>query len=188
MARAAASNSLSCLAKPPTFMGGMAKQTCRARPLGVIVPVVLPDPGSVGSESLPLTAAKRGAVTEGTETLYRYYFQAFEAWVSRSHRVMSLTTAEENLLEYLNQMWILERSLGEAEFTVASTRHFLPGLASSRAVPMPRVERALKGFRRTRPTRSRHPLPLEVMAGIANFTVAQGHWLMAALVVIMFVT
>ena len=187
LSRTVASVSLSCPAKSPVFMGGLAKQICRARPLGVIFPAVLPDPGSVGLESLPLTAAEHGAVTEATETLYRYYFQAFEAWVSRSNQVMSLASAEANLLEYLNQIWILDRSLGEAELTVASARHLLPGLASSRAVPMPRVERALKGFRRTRPTRSRHPLPLEVMAGIANFIVAQGHWLMAAMVVIIFV-
>ena len=174
------------LPKRPGFMAAGVRNTCPAGRLAAVVPAVrLPD-GFKEIDQVPLTTAEAEAIGPSSQYMYQYYFGAFKAWADRSHRSLAARQVEMHLLEYVNQLWTLDRAANEADQVVAAARHFIPGLAGKNGVKMPRVERALKGFRRARPSRSRHPLPLEAVAGLCNYFLDQCEWIMACLILVSF--
>ena len=71
-----------------------------------------------------------------------------------------------------------------AELTVAAVADALPVLA---ALPKEtRIRRALRGFRKARPPRSRAPIAKELMAAAANILIQRGQLQIAQMVVLMF--
>ena len=82
--------------------------------------------------------------------------------------------AEEFVVQMLKHLDFLLADgspLGDAEKTVAAARNARPALADE---DMKRIRKALAGYRKAKPPRSRPPLAPEIMAGIVNIGLARG--------------
>ena len=94
---------------------------------------------------------------------YETYFNAFRSWVSAEAKQTlpgDVDTLSNLLLDYLDVLLEEGNECGDAEKVVAAVKHHMFSVPGASA--MPRVTRALKGFRKARPPRSRAPIPRAV--------------------------
>ncbi|CAK0837412.1 unnamed protein product [Prorocentrum cordatum] len=113
----------------------------------------------------PRAAALGDSCTLQCET----YFDAFRRWVANEVKepLPSTASALSNLLlDYLDVLLEEGNEYGDAEKVVAAVKHHMFSVPGVNV--MPRVTRALKGFRKKRPPRSRAPIPRLVMAGLVT--------------------
>ena len=83
-------------------------------------------------------------------------------------------------MAYLDELYNDNEPSHVADQTVAAVKETISFVLG----PMPRAKRALAGFRKARPPRSRAPLALELMAAIAMRLLAIHRWDMAWLVAV----
>jgi integrase len=101
--------------------------------------------------------------------------------------VPSCTAALEiSILDYLDVLMEAGEPLHAAQYAVASIIDALPLVSATSQLP--RVKKALRGYRKAKPPRSRAPIGREIMAGIAQQLLAWGHPSIALLVVLQFFT
>jgi hypothetical protein len=149
----------------------------------LVAETVLPTPRkkpkakrSVQSLKLPENVGKRAQSNQmtilesksvSTEVLWQYggYLKKFEAFLRANDVKVPLDAAEADavLADYMDVLFLDKRSPSEGEKTLAALEFFrydLKGL-------LMRSRRALKGWRKTMPARSRLPIPKLLMFGIA---------------------
>ena len=171
----------------------MVPMTSRAQRLrGAAVPKVLCPVGrlAVLKKNLKLSACERKAVRPATQVAYEKYATEFWEWEGRQRSAsksneMSVANLEEKLVEYMDDMMLKGRTAQEAEKVVAAVLHF--NAAVSRAM-VPRVTKALRGFRKHSPPKSRVPMPEEIMAGVCAVLQAKKEKRMALAVATCFYT
>jgi len=127
-----------------------------------------------------LTECEKGSVTAGTQRLYDHHVALFGRWVAKRPADLDLDT---NLVDYLDTLLADGYPSGDGEKAVAAVIAATPGTDRRQ---LPRTTRALKGFRKKRPPRSRLPIPEEVMAGIVAFLWHRGEHTLALFVMTLF--
>ena len=116
---------------------------------------------------------------------YETAFGEFLRWSANAgFPVVDEKNIEMCLLGFLDHLLEEGAALYKAEIAIASVADAMPelGMLASR----PRLRRALRGFRKQRPPRSRAPVAKEIMAAIVNMLMNDGHSAMAFMVLIMF--
>ena len=90
----------------------------------------------------------------------------FSAWRVRSGALEPEDTNELQvlLIRYLDEMLLNGAPLHEATYAVAAVIDAHPGLGTMASLP--RVKKALRGFKKLRPPRSRAPICKEIMCGL----------------------
>ena len=109
-------------------------------------------------------------VAADSQEKYQIQFIAFRTWVSDHHLAWS-TRPEcllENMLQYLDAMLEAKRAAGDAEKAVAALRFKFPGPLGPRTELGTRLTKALSGYRKKIPLRSRVGLPEAIAAAISN--------------------
>eukprot|EP00972_Heterocapsa_arctica_P010124 1486336-Heterocapsa_arctica.AAC.1 len=80
---------------------------------------------------------------------------------------------ELSMLDFLDTLLAAKRPVGDAQKVVAAIRHRFPKYSGKGRALQPRVQKALAGYSKTRPSPSRLPLPEETMAGIMCAIIAK---------------
>ena len=138
-----------------------------------------------------LSFLEDSAVMETGASKYAVHVTAFFDFADEQS--LALDTAEDAvvdgaLVSFFNQQFLLGKQASVGEQTLAGLQHFFPEFGRYGARKTPRTARALKGWRRRAPPRSRKPWPWIVWAGIAWDLARRGFWLMAVHVLFMVVT
>ncbi|CAK0826016.1 unnamed protein product [Prorocentrum cordatum] len=92
--------------------------------------------------------------------------------------VSTIPELEETLLEYFNELYFEGHDSPDGSKLAAAVTHFRLDLLP-KLINMPRVQRALKGWKSMAPPRARLPLPWPVVAWMADWMVTNG-WEVAA--------
>ncbi|CAK0852660.1 unnamed protein product [Prorocentrum cordatum] len=133
------------------------------------------------------TFLEANAVTERTHAMYVKRVADFESWVSaRGLKLTSAKLVDCALVDYLNQLWIDGADIGEATGTYAAWVKLRPSFSKKGPDKLVRTMKALQGFNRLDPGRTRPPLPLAFAALIAVELVGMGLGGMALAVMLMF--
>ena len=124
------------------------------------------------------TLCENLAVGEVSSSHNRASFHSFQMWCQRAALPAPCpgTQPQISLIDYLDAVLEDGGSRSTAEYAVAAVRSIFPIYSGKAGVPMPRVDRALRGFRRVTPARSRFPMPLTVTAAVAVSFMALGDW------------
>lgn len=126
------------------------------------------------------------AATVGSKDALRKYEAIFErtkCWAAKFGRSLTLPLVEETLLDFLDVLLADRARLDQAENAVSAAVHFIPGLTRPE---MKRVKKALKGFRKLRPSHSRVPLPEEIAMGMAAAAFMMGMVELGRKILVMF--
>ena len=106
------------------------------------------------------------------------YKREVEGWTSwsRDHDrpLDSPADLDLSLLVYMNMLFSTGCRVGRGEKLMAGIWHFLPEAGKFGTVQTPRSLRALKGWRKVTPTRSRMPYPWHVWCAIALESLRDG--------------
>ena len=133
------------------------------------------------------TVLEQNAVRPATRAQYQIFFTAFLNWASLTPALdLSDSTLDAKIVDYLTELYYRGFGLSVAEKTLASVMHFVPELGKSGPRQIPRAWRAVKGFRRLAPPRSRVAETLPVVAAIATGLVRSGQLEMALWTLISF--
>ena len=127
-----------------------------------------------------LTECEQSAVSEGTQRLYDHHVSLFGRWVAKRPSDLDLDT---DLVDYLDTLLMDGCPSGDGEKAVAAVIAASPGVDRRKLL---RTIRALRGFRKRRPPRSRLPILEEVMAGIVAFLWNRGEQVLALFVMTLF--
>jgi len=148
--------------------------------------VATPRPSTQPSPSTRKAAASRPsrvapsrceqrAVGSAARKDYDKRYAKFVAWVAQSWGAIPdcAEMLELALLDLMDNMLDEDLPAHEAEKVVAAVKDGLPFASGPHS--MPRVRRALAGYRKAKPARSRAPLCAELVAGICALLLRDGH-------------
>jgi integrase len=143
-------------------------------------------PVARGSGPLPRSRCEQRACGAATRGRYEKVFAEYREYLLFNGLPIpaTLCDTEQSLLIYLDLLLDAGEPAHVAETAVAAVIDAMPVVPALAA--MPRVKRALRGFRKARPARSRAPLSKELMAAFVQIFLAQGHVMLAVMMVIMF--
>lgn len=110
-----------------------------------------------------LTHGEEVSVTPMVQEQYQKLSDEFNAWRTKESLLLDETNLDRDLADYLDVKISEGSRASVGEKIVAAVSHF----SVSHGQKLPRAQRTLKGFRRTRGGSSRLPLPDCVVAGIA---------------------
>ena len=114
------------------------------------------------------------------ERYYKLALEKFVAWADKDARALSSDAKiDEALTKYMTEMFLTGLQSSEGDKLLAGLLHFAPEWGKFGHRTIPRAWRALRGWRRRCPSRSRRPWPLEVWAALAWKLAQKGHWSMA---------
>ena len=146
----------------------------RRRPAAAPSPAARPLPPSLGRRAQrgDLSACELATVGAKGSAAYTYFENLFREWQRRRGRSTDdHGEIEVNLLDYLDELLADNVKLTHAEKTVYGMLYStLPGKVRD----YPRLQRALKGYRKQLPPVSRMPLPIEVKSGICALLILDG--------------
>ena len=111
---------------------------------------------------------------------YDYYLGLFRAWARQEGRSLARASVEASVIDYFDVLLARGRPATECEKTLAALVALSPGLS---CLPFQRARRALKGYRKLVPPRSRYPLAESLAAALAVTLCAQNRRDVALLVV-----
>ncbi|CAK0892598.1 unnamed protein product, partial [Prorocentrum cordatum] len=131
-----------------------------------------------------LSACEQAAVGPGARLSYQKYYDAFLAFVGEPAE--DLDELEVQVLSMLDTFLDAGCTKADADFLVAPVKDALPKATGPRTLP--RVQRALKGYAKKSPPRSRAPVPLEVAAAAISGLLSLGERDAALQVMTMFST
>ena len=103
---------------------------------------------------------------------YDHHFKLFQEWVVEEKEVLTIHNAEILLLDYGDVLLDMKKPMHLFEKIVAATVANIAGLSRKK---MTRITKALSGFRKAHPPRSRPPIPDELAAAISAVQMAKGH-------------
>ncbi|CAE8620312.1 unnamed protein product [Polarella glacialis] len=151
------SRSGSCPAKKSARLGNKRINKIPEKEETVAITVAEIEKGSSVCEGL--------AVGRPTQRAYQGFFEEFRVWRRATlPNPLAKEVRQEEILGFIDHFFLENRSFPDIEKGVAAIFASLPRL---RRLDMPRVKRALKGYKKKRPPVSRYPLPEEVVAGVA---------------------
>jgi len=129
---------------------------------------------------------ERSAVQAKTEKVYLHEFKALMRFCE-SYQLRTVTDDEVDVAvtSYLNRLYQEGHQTWKAERTIAALLHFDPGFSRLGRRCLPRTFRALRGYRRRVPARSRTPHPLKTWMAIAVDLSCRGHLGMAVFALLM---
>ena len=129
---------------------------------------------------------EKQAVSQKTAKRYLAVIMAFIAWADKFNLKLSVDDeVDGGMATYLNHLFQMGHDVHAAEFAVAALMHVDPGFARRGGRHMPRTMRALKGYRRLAPRRSRVPHPLATWMALAADLADRGFTDMAVFTLIM---
>jgi len=131
-----------------------------------------------------LSACEQAAVGPGARLSYQKYFDAFLAFVGEPAE--DINELELQVLSMLDMFLDAGCTKSDADFLVASVKDALPRATGPRTLP--RVQRALKGYAKKLPPKSRAPVPREVAAAAISGLLSVGELDAALQVMTMFST
>ena len=133
-------------------------------------------PRAAASPAAPVDLSRCESLAVGAAARKRYDVasQKFNAWRTLDGASEPETTAELQVLlvKYLDVMLASDLPLHDASLAVAAVVDAHPGMATM--ATLPRVKKALRGFRKVRPPRSRAPICKEIMCGLAAAIMQKG--------------
>lgn len=126
------------------------------------------------------------AIGTAARARYERAFAAFSQWFDREggRSVATPSSLEESLLDFTGVLCDRGCPANDAELHLAAARYALPLVATG--WPFARMKKALAGFRKARPPRSRPPIPHEVMCGLVEALVFRRKEEMALMVMLMY--
>ena len=158
----------------PSSSPGRRRGATRRRPAAAPSPAAQPLPPSLGrrAQAGELSACELATVGAKGSAAYQYFENLFREWQRRRGRATDDHDGiEVNLLDYLDELLADNVKLTHAEKTVYGLLYStLPGKVRD----YPRLQRALKGYRKRLPPVSRMPLPIEVKSGICALLIYDG--------------
>ena len=120
------------------------------------------------------------------ERYYRLALEKFIAWADQ--RKIHLTAdarVDAALTQYMTQRFLEGQQSSEGDKLLAGLLHFAPEWGKMGHRTIPRAWRALRGWRRRCPSRSRRPWPLKVWAAVAWKLAQKRQWAMALYVLLL---
>lgn len=139
-------------------------------------------PAPAGGE-LRLSVLEENAVTPAVTQQYRVLVEEFLDYSERQgHPLEEIPQVDAALVAMVTEMFFSGRDLAVASKLVAGWSHFFPW--RGRSEQLPRCHRALKGWRRIAPPRSRVGVAFFVVAGIAAELLRRGFLSMAIWVLV----
>ena len=123
------------------------------------------------------------------ERYYRLALEKFVAWADR-HKTPLTSDARVDaaLTQYMTQLFLEGQQSSEGDKLLAGLLHFAPEWGNFGHRHIPRAWRALRGWRRRCPSRSRRPLQLKVWAMVAWKFAQRQQWAMALYVLLLVTT
>ena len=132
---------------------------------------------------------ERSAVRLVTERRYRAAVETFLQWAdSRGLALVEDAAVDEAVVQYMTDSYAAGLQAHVGEVLAAGLIHFLPAYGRLGCRRLPRMWKALKGWRLRTPSRSRVPFPFPVWAGVVWELCRMDQWLMATYVLFMLVT
>jgi hypothetical protein len=130
-----------------------------------------------------LSFLERAPVQPATEQSYEDAMMEFLEFCNiDNRRLVGDAEVDAELVRYFNERFGAGMPAHHGEVCMAALMHFLPQYSKVGDSKLPRAWRALKGWRRRAPSRSRLAYPLQVWAAICWVLCLGGHWGMAAYV------
>ena len=160
-----------------TTAAGDRKRLARAerRAAAVAAPPVL-----AGDVPLPLatgpTRVEQASVSDATRDKYSEAFEEFHAWTVRNKNSVLKMKGNPDLIDqltvsYLDDLFARGESTNTARTALFAIIYKLS--LGKGANVLPRSRRAIKGFMKDEPDVSEDPMPIEVMAKIAEYLAAK---------------
>ena len=128
-----------------------------------------------------LSLLERVTVKSSTERSYEDAMtKLLEFCNLHDRRLVEDSEVDEEIVRYFNDLFGKGKPAHEGEVCMAALMHFVSRFSKMGEARLPRAWRALKGWRRRAPSRSRIAYPLPVWAGIIWALCLGGHWSMGA--------
>ncbi|CAJ1362253.1 unnamed protein product [Effrenium voratum] len=119
-----------------------------------------------------LTELEQKSISTEQEAQYSSYLRRFKDFCKESGLVWPLRgKVDETLADYFDVLYLDGQGVNAGEKTLAAVEFYFHAVKGK----MMRSRRALRGWRKVRPPRSRLPLPRTVVFGIAMRMIFQGH-------------
>ena len=140
---------------------------------------------AIAAKALGSTLLEERAVTEQVTKQYNEELRQF----MRSANITDLRTVPENEMDeklavFFELSFFTGHQPNRGSKLIAALMHRLPDYGRNGNKKLPRAWRALRGWKRLVPGRSRRPEPLRVWAGIANGLAARGQYAMGMFVLL----
>ena len=136
-----------------------------------------------------LTFLERVPVQPATERSYEDAMAHFLEFCNvDKRRLVADAEVDSELVRYFNDRFAAGLPAHYGEVCLAALMHFLPQYSKIGDSRLPRAWRALKGWRRRAPSRSRLAYPLQVWAAMCWALALGGHWGMAVYLLWMLTT
>jgi hypothetical protein len=135
-----------------------------------------------------MTILESLSVKVPTWTSYEVRVKAFSSWCSRNLLELKAELpvgVEMNMIEYFDHLYMEGESVEAGEKTLAGWAAFYPTYSKG-GIPLPRVLRALKGWRKSAPGGVRNPCPQLACTALAGSMATSGHPEMALFILTSF--
>jgi hypothetical protein len=127
-----------------------------------------------------LTHIEASAIEKKTRVQYMKVVDAFLAFVAAWRLPMiSDADVDQSLVQHFQSSYALGRMAHEGEKLLCAIMHFLPEFGRFGAKKLPRTHRALRGWRKLTPGRTRTALPFQVWCAVALMMIRLGQRSMA---------
>lgn len=116
------------------------------------------------------------AVSDVRRRRYGHAFATLDIWCRRCHLGPAVADPklDAKVADYLDALVLGNAQRTEAEYAVAAVRAHHPQYSGRGGSGLPRAERAVRGFRRLQPSRSRYPMPWPLTVATIMALWAQG--------------
>ena len=131
-----------------------------------------------------MTVLEAASIQPRTRNRYQEIFRDFLVW-SNARALTSEDLVDEAIAEWLDELFLDGEDLSAGSWAYAAVT-FFTGLNKASGALMPRCRRALRGFRKLAPPRSRLPMPYMVMAMIVMELLARQRVQSALVVLLIF--
>lgn len=130
-----------------------------------------------------MSMLEMSSVSDEQRNQYSFYLRKFKDWCKENALSWPLRKAQdETLADFFDVLYLDGKSSHEGEKTVAAMEYHFHYLKNK----LPRSRRALRGWRKLVPQKSRIPLPKAVAYGIAMRMMARGLFNMGLMVILTF--
>ena len=119
------------------------------------------------------TSCQRGILEQAslmprTRAQYSDYIEKFMRAENMDTLEELPTVLDAKMVHHMDRMFLEGKAAGAGEKLLAAVQYYVPAYGSRGEAVLPRAVRALRGWRRLVPSRTRRPLPWCVVAGIAT--------------------
>ena len=129
--------------------------------------------GPVRDTAIELGITEQAAVQQRTFTSYNRLLSAFMIFCGLTSLVMPAHMLDARIVQFFDYLYLEGRAASSGEKLIAAVMMFLPDYHARGRLPLPRAGRALRGWRRLAPTKTRRPLPWAVCCAVAMQIMAE---------------